>query len=53
MIADELTDIPSGFGPIHGYLYDNRCETWLIELGWDDMPDGSLDSEQASGSEPG
>ncbi|MEO1999803.1 MAG: hypothetical protein ABGZ17_31550 [Planctomycetaceae bacterium] len=59
MIADELTGIPSGFGPINGYLYDNQCETWLIELDWDDMPgsddmpDATTDSDQSSGSEPG
>ena len=53
MIAEELLDIPAGFGPITGYLYDNLVETWLIELGWDDTSDGPLDSEQASGSEPG
>ena len=59
MIADELTEIPAGFGPINGYLYDNQCETWLIELGWDDMPgwddkpDATTDSDPSSGSEPG
>jgi len=53
LIADELTDIPSGFGPINGYLYDNRCETWLIELRWDDIPDVPKDSDQSSGFEPG
>ena len=53
MIAEELIDIPAGFGPITGYLYDNLVETWLIELGWDDTSDGPIDSEQASGSEPG
>ena len=59
MIADELTDIPSGFGPIDGYLYDNQCETWLIELDWigmpgsNDMPDATTDSDQSSGFEPG
>jgi hypothetical protein len=53
LIADELMDIPAGFGPINGYLYDNRCETWLIELGWDDIPDVPKDSDQSSGFEPG
>ena len=57
-IAAELAEIPAGFGPINGYLYDNRCETWLIELGWDDLPgsddipDATTNSDQSSGFEP-
>ncbi len=52
LIANELLDLPAGFGPINGFLYDNLVETWLIELGWDDPSDEPSDPEQTSGHEP-
>ena len=52
LIANELLDLPAGFGPINGFLYDNLVETWLIELGWDDPSDEPNDPEQTSGYEP-
>lgn len=46
-IAEALTEIPAGFGPIEGFLYDNMVETWLLELAWDPSFNNPADDTQS------
>ena len=51
-IVGDLSDIPSGFGPIQGFLYDNMVETWLLELPWDQFPTEPTSDERAVWDDP-